>query len=144
MQNMSFEEAVERITREDGRYAPDAYHFVREALDDSAKLFRRPARGRARHVTGKELLEAFRRRALSEFGPMARRVLKTWGLDRTEDVGEIVFNLVGFGVLGKTPEDSRADFENAYSFDSAFAAPFLPDESPAPKTLPPETSGDEP
>lgn len=144
MQNMSFEEAVERITRDDERYAPAAYHFVRESLDDSVKLFRRPSRGAARHVTGQELLEAFRRRALSEFGPMAARVLRTWGLNRAEDVGEIVFNLVGFGVLGKTPEDSRADFEGAYSFEDAFTVPFLPSDNPAPKTSPPETSGDEP
>lgn len=144
MPNMSFEEAVERITREDGRYAPDAYHFVRESLDDSVKAFRRSARGPARHVTGRELLESFRRRALSEFGPMASRVLRTWGLSRTEDVGEIVFSLVGCGALGKTPEDSRADFKDVFSFETAFTAPFLPAESPVPRTSPPESPGDAP
>ena len=54
--------------------------------------------------------------ALREFGFMARVVLETWGVARTEDIGEIVFNMVNHGLLGKTPTDSRADFESGYDF----------------------------
>jgi uncharacterized repeat protein (TIGR04138 family) len=144
MQNVSFEEAVERIIREDDRYAADAYHFVRQTLDDSMTLFKKPEEGLARHVTGQELLVAFRQRALSEFGPMAVRVLRTWGLHRTEDVGEIVFNLVGFGVLGKTPEDRREDFADGYSFDEALLAPFRPSGRTKPEDSPPQPSGEKP
>ena len=57
---------------------------------------------------------------------MALRVLNTWGLKRTEDIGEIVFNLVDSGKLRKTAEDSRKDFSGGYDFADAFAVPFLP------------------
>jgi len=123
---MRFEEAVLRIVEEDPRFAPDAYQFVREALDDGTALFKKTAVGVGRHLSGGELLEAFRRRALSQFGPMSARVLKTWGVTRTEDVGDIVFHLVDIGVLGKTSDDRPEDFQNGYSFDEAFEAPFRP------------------
>ena len=40
--------------------------------------------------------------------------------------GEIVFNMVGEGLLGKTENDSREDFKNVYDFDVVFRQPFLP------------------
>lgn len=57
---------------------------------------------------------------------MALTVLRTWGITRTEDFGEIVFNLVDAGKLRRTEQDTRADFANGYDFHEAFAAPFLP------------------
>ncbi|MDZ4199502.1 MAG: Minf_1886 family protein [Kiritimatiellia bacterium] len=126
MKRISFEEAIERIVREDARFHPEAYRFVREALDDSVRMFRKPVEGVGRHVSGPQLLEAFRKRALEQFGPMSFRVLGAWGVTRTEDVGEIVFNLVDTGALGKTAEDRREDFGGGYSFEDAFVTPFQP------------------
>ncbi len=126
MNPLSFEEAVERICVEDNRYAPEAYRFVREALDTAIRLYEKPRSGRERHVTGHELLEGIRRHALSEYGPMAFRVLTTWGLHRTDDFGEIVFNLVARGVLGRTDKDRREDFSGGYDFFHAFKTPFQP------------------
>ena len=57
---------------------------------------------------------------------MARTVLKTWGINRCEDVGEMVFHLIEVGAFGKTEEDTRDDFANGYDFDDAFHKPFLP------------------
>ncbi len=124
MKPLSFDEAVARITAADTRYDEGAYHFLREALDVTSKLFEKPAKGPGRHVTGPELLEGIRQYALREFGPMARRVLATWGVSRTEDFGEIVFNLVELGVLGHTENDRREDFAAGYRFDRAFLDPF--------------------
>jgi uncharacterized repeat protein (TIGR04138 family) len=39
---------------------------------------------------------------------------------KTEDFGEIVFNLVEAGILGKTDADSREDFRDVFDFDDAF------------------------
>ena len=39
--------------------------------------------------------------AKDEFGPMAKHVLNSWGVRRTQDFGEIVFELVEHGVLRK-------------------------------------------
>lgn len=126
MRKIGFAEAVLQIVAEDGRYQAEAYQFVREGLDFTVKMFNKPSAGPARHVTGRELLEGIRSYALQEYGPMGLRVLNHWGLHTTEDVGEIVFNLVSKGVLGKTDEDRREDFANGYDFTEAFRAPFLP------------------
>ena len=40
--------------------------------------------------------------------------------------GDIVFNLVDFGILGRTENDSLDDFEDGYNFKDAFEQPFLP------------------
>lgn len=128
MAKISFDEAVARIVTADGRYAPDAYRFVKESLDYTIKTQRR-RRSRhtePQHVSGNELLEGIRRHALEEFGPMARTIFEHWGVHRCEDFGEIVFNLVDTGVFGKTDSDSRADFQGGYSFEDAFDKPFRP------------------
>ncbi|MBP7276249.1 MAG: hypothetical protein KBA51_08615 [Kiritimatiellae bacterium] len=122
----TFEDAVQACLRRDDRYAADAYGFVREALDFTLKDLGADRPGHRRHISGKELLDGFRRLALREFGPMALRVLESWGLRRTEDVGVIVFHLVDAGVLGKTPSDSAEEFENRFDFEHAFAKPFAP------------------
>lgn len=131
MRQIDFVGAVERICRKDPRYDSAAYFFLREALDFTVKMLDRPRRGPGRHVTGQELLEGVRRYALQEFGPMALTVLTTWGVKQTGDFGDMVFNLVETGVLGKTSEDKKEDFANGYSFDEAFAAPFKPKSAAA-------------
>ena len=62
--------------------------------------------------------------AIERFGPMARSVLEHWGIERTADVGAIVFALVESGVLIKQDEDSPADFEDVFDFDDAFEVPY--------------------
>lgn len=124
MKKVNFQEALAEILHRDPRYAEEAYHFLREALDFTIKLLDKPVEGPGRHVSAQELLEGIRQFAIKEYGPMALRVLHTWGIRRTEDFGEVVFNMVGSGILGKTDEDRKEDFANGYDFDSAFAKPF--------------------
>ncbi len=132
MQAVDFEEIVDRIQRLDPRYAREAYHFVREALDYTQRKIHKDTRARRsqenRHVTGQQLLEGIREYALEHFGPMAMFVLNDWAVHRCEDFGEIVFNLVdhGHGMFGKTEQDSRDDFKGGYSFRDAFQRPFQP------------------
>jgi len=57
-------------------------------------------------------------------------VFDNWGIRSCEDIGNIVFNLIGAGVFGKTEEDSIEDFKNVYGFEEAFVKPFAP-EKPA-------------
>jgi uncharacterized repeat protein (TIGR04138 family) len=126
MQEVSFEEALEIIHAKDPRYDKDAYLFVREALDFTQKNIGRDTRGRVRHVTGQELVEGIRDYALQQFGPMALTVFEQWGVRNCQDFGEIVFNMVDFGLLAKTDKDNRMDFEGGYDFEEAFRNPFLP------------------
>ncbi len=126
MRETDFSRIIDGIREKDPRYDTDAYVFVREALDFTVKMLDRPQDSNRRHVSGAELLDGLRVYALQEFGPMAITVLNAWGVHTTEDIGEIVFHLVEAGVLGKTEEDSKADFAGVYDFDEAFTKPFLP------------------
>ena len=122
----SFTEVVNNIYIKDPRYSPDSYFFIKEALDFTLKIMKKSNEGPERHITGQELLEGIRKYTIQEFGPIALTVLNTWGIKKTEDFGEIVFNLVATGKLGKTDKDKKEDFADCYDFYDAFAKPFLP------------------
>ncbi len=124
MENLSFKEAVDRIAQQDRRYPPEAYYFVRDGLDYTVKNLKKVPRGMVRHVTGKELSEGLCEFALEEYGPMAHFTLNAWGLKRTEDFGEIVFNLVEAGRLGKTQEDKKEDFAQLFDLYDVLAKPY--------------------
>lgn len=126
MYSAPFLEIIKEIQLKDPRYDSEAYVFVREALDYTSKTLQKPSQGEGKHVSGQELLEGIRGYAIQEFGPMAFRVLKTWGVTATEDFGEIVFNMVGSGALGSTAKDKREDFTEGYDFADAFQKPFMP------------------
>jgi len=128
MQELTFDSTLALILAKDSRYHRDAYLFVKDALDHTQKVVVKESREQLRHVTGQELLEGIRGYALVQFGPMAEMVFAEWGVQRCEDFGEIVFNMVEIGLLGKTEEDSRDDFQNGYNFHEAFRKPFLPAE----------------
>jgi uncharacterized repeat protein (TIGR04138 family) len=113
------EELLGQILKGDQRYAREAYAFVHEALQFTVQRT-----GRKGHVTGRELCEGMCEFALAQFGPLARTVLSHWGVRRSEDVGEIVFNMVEVGLLKKREEDTRADFAGAVNFDEALDRAF--------------------
>lgn len=121
MKHPSTEDILGNILARDPRYAAEAYAFVRAGLDYTVRRLDKP-----RHVSGRELLDGIREFALAEFGPMTKTLLNKWGMQCTEDIGEIVFNMVEAGLLGKTEQDSRADFSNGYDFAEAFCKPFQP------------------
>ena len=65
--------------------------------------------------------------ALEQFGSLSRTVLEYWGIYKTEDIGEIVFNLVEAGLLNKQDSDCKADFANGFNFREAFEESYSPD-----------------
>jgi len=136
MQKIGFAEALDSIVASDPRYHRDAYVFLRDSLDFTTKQQKKVRGTTVRHVSGPELLEGVRQYALKEFGPMVLTVFDNWGIRSTEDVGHMVFNLIGAGIFGKTDEDSLKDFKNIYSFDDAFAKPFAPEPPVASKPRP--------
>ncbi|HEY5653983.1 MAG TPA: Minf_1886 family protein [Pontiella sp.] len=121
-------EIMNPILKKDPRYTLQAYMFVREGLDYTVHKLEKP-----RHVNGQELLEGMREFALKQFGPIAKRVLSEWGINECIDFGNIVFNLVNEGLLGKTEDDTIEDFMGGYDFSEAFIQPFRP-SSPILKT----------
>jgi uncharacterized repeat protein (TIGR04138 family) len=126
MAKINFAEVVEQICEKDLRFSTDAYHFVQEGLNHTLKSLKRGGQGPHRHVSGQELLHGLREFALKEYGPMSKAVLNEWGIKTTDDIGQIVFNLVNASVLGKNDTDSPSDFKNVFTFDDAFVKPFIP------------------
>lgn len=123
MKNRQIDDLLAPILDKDDRYRREAYLFVREGLDHTVRRLEKP-----RHVSGQELLEGMREYALQEFGPVTKRVLSEWGINECIDFGNIVFNLVSEGLLGKTEEDSIEDFMEGYDFHEAFIRPFSPQD----------------
>jgi len=126
MQKIGFAEALDSIVASDPRYQRDAYVFLRDALDCTTKQQKKVKGLSVRHVTGPELLDGARQYAIKEFGPMVMTVFDSWGIHSCEDIGNMVFNLIGAGVFGKTEKDSIEDFKNVYDFEEAFVKPFAP------------------
>jgi uncharacterized repeat protein (TIGR04138 family) len=121
MKNPNIDDLLAPILKKDPRYSAEAYLFVREGLDHTVRKL-----DKHRHVSGQELLEGMREYALKEYGPVTKRVLSEWGITECVDFGNIVFNLVNEGLLGKTDEDSIEDFMEGYDFHEAFIKPFAP------------------
>jgi len=128
MQKIGFAEALDTIVASDRRYQRDAYVFLRDALDFTTKQQKKIKGATVRHVAGPELLDGVRQYALKEFGPLVVTVFDNWGIHCTEDIGNMVFNLIGAGIFGKTEEDSIEDFRNVYDFEEAFVKPFAPEK----------------
>lgn len=142
MQKIGFAEALDSIVATDQRYQREAYIFLRDALDFTTKQQKKAKGTTVRHVSGPELLEGVRQYALKEFGPMVVTVFDTWGIRSCEDIGHMVFNLIGAGIFGKTDEDSIEDFKAVFDFQEAFVKPYAPEKKiearkslPAPKIV---------
>jgi len=137
MQKIGFAEALDSIVASDPRYQREAYIFLRDSLDFTTKQQKKAKGTTVRHVSGPELLEGVRQYALKEFGPMVVTVFDNWGIRSCEDIGHMVFNLIGAGIFGKTDQDSIEDFKAVYDFQEAFAKPYSPEKkAEVPKSLP--------
>lgn len=128
----TFNEKLAQIVEHDPRYAYEAYEFIYQALYHTQQTLGRlpdedappdPSDKRY-HVSGRELVQGICSLALQEFGGMARTVFRVWGINRTDDWGHIVFNLVAHELMSKTNEDTLADFQNLFDFDKVLVEGF--------------------
>lgn len=138
-------QALFDLLQRDRRFKLEAYAFLFEALSyahDTLKLgkegdseenlplprskrsSKHESRRPERHLTGQELCHAIRQYALEQYGYMAKCVLNSWGITRTGDFGEIVYNLIKIGQMRKTKQDRREDFDDVYDFDQALVQEF--------------------
>jgi uncharacterized repeat protein (TIGR04138 family) len=126
MSEKNFPEVIKEIHHKDDRFAKGAYYFIREALDHTLKNLEKANSKNKGHVSGTELLNGIRDYALDRFGPMTMTLMEHWNISKCRDFGDIVFNLVDHGILGRTENDSLEDFDGGYTFKEAFEFPFLP------------------
>lgn len=111
-------DAFADIVAKDPRYHARAYALLMDVVrylsgDDGG-----------RHVTGEEVVDEFRDRALDQYGPLAYTVLTEWGVNATEDIGEMMFNLVDGRRIGRDAADSADAFADGYDFKEAFLEPY--------------------
>ena len=111
-----FYQLVDEIYAQDPRYKPDAYEFLMQGLYFTQKKLKRLG-----HISGRELSGGLRDFAIEQFGPMARTVFSHWGVIQTQDLGNMVYNMINLGMLSKTEEDSLDDFKDVFDFQEAFA-----------------------
>lgn len=115
---------LDELVKKDSRFPYEAYEFLFQALAYTQKSLgkTKPQEGNdpsiEHHVSGRQLIEGIRKFALDEFGLMARCVFDQWGIKRTGDFGEMVFNLVEMGLMSKTDHDNREDFENIFDIQT--------------------------
>src|SRR5271168_3627235 len=124
-----FHAGLAEVVQRDPRFTYEAYEFLFHALHHTQKMLGREppqaaegdaaATDKQYHVSGQELMAGARDLALREFGLMARTVFRQWGIQRTDDFGEMVFNLVEAGLMSKTDGDTRADFHAVFDLDQA-------------------------
>jgi uncharacterized repeat protein (TIGR04138 family) len=99
----------------DSRYTIEAYNFVLNGLE-----FYLTKIGEKRHVTGQELTAGLCEFAQKQFGPLAYRVLTSWGIRESEDFGYLVYNLIECGLMSKRESDSLDDFFNVMNIEDYF------------------------
>ncbi len=138
-------QAMYNLLQSDPRYKFEAYQFVREALayaHEHLQVTEPPPRARKKaapssdeqsppapvsagqHITGQQLCEACRQYGVQQYGYLAGMVLGSWGVHSTSDFGEIVYNLIRIEQMRKSDSDRREDFDEVYSFDTAFEPHF--------------------
>ena len=118
-------DAIARLTERDTRYEPQAYYWLLQSLERLLEKVVDEEKG-LRHVGGEELALSLVSQALDDYGPLAQEVLHLWGIRKTLDFGEIVYALIGAGLLSKTSHDRLSDFDDVCDLDEALTAPFLP------------------
>lgn len=94
------------------RYSPQSYFFVFEVFES---IFHKL--GQQRHVTGQELAEYFLDYGTEKFGPLRDMVFKFWGIKSSEDLGEIVYNLINSNLLKKLATDTKGDFSGIFRIE---------------------------
>ena len=137
---------ISQLAREDGRYGVDAYTFVFEALNHAHTVMEREKKDASDETEAAEIeqlllseeleiadadvdeeieyLEQMAAKSQSSSDEAERHVtgqekcvLNSWGVYRTVDFGNIVFNLIEIGQMKKTDRDKLEDFENVFDFD---------------------------
>ncbi|MCA9104889.1 MAG: hypothetical protein R3B96_05585 [Pirellulaceae bacterium] len=118
------------LLERDRRYPMEAYRFIYDALKfaqedlhmgaDEESEDREEQDLTERHLTGQDLCEAIRRYSLQQYGYMAKVVLNRLGMHCTRDFGNVVYNLIGIGMMRKSRQDRREHFDDVYDFEIVF------------------------
>lgn len=89
-----------------GKYAPDAYEFVTNCVFEQSDSMNPP-----RHLSALEVVQGIQKKLSADFGCLAGEVTAFWQMQTSNDVGEIVFDLIDLRILNAAEDDKRSDFD---------------------------------
>lgn len=110
-------ESFKELRQKYNHYDSESYNFIYESLDYT---LRHLVKDKREHVSAHELLNGCKRYAINQFGCLAKIVLNTWGINTTNDIGEMVFQLVEHDLLGSQESDRIEYFNDVYDFAEVF------------------------
>ena len=117
MEEIDFEsDLFEDLVAKDDRYDAHAYALLMDVIHYLGRD--------GKHMSGADILEEFKERALAQYGPMTYTVLTEWGLSRCEDIGEMMFNLTDAHRVSKDENDTPESFVGGYDFKETFLGPY--------------------
>lgn len=99
---------LSEIAREHGVYAVEAYAFVSEGLAHAAQ---RHTEAGGAHIDAAQLIDGCIDLAAQRYANLGVTVLTSWGLRKSDDIGEITYQMIEAGIFGKQPSDRREDFQ---------------------------------
>ena len=126
---MDFNEALRDILAAHQEYHQDAYRYLYYAANPAAYAEQNtdtPSGNQHKNLNAREFYITFCEILLREYGPMARTIVRYWGLHTTLDIGRATYYLITAGVLSKKKHESLEDFEHLPSLDATLLAPYEP------------------
>ena len=105
-----FDRKVALLAAREPRFNAEVYGFISEAVAFTVSKL-----ARKRHVSAAELLDGIREFGTARFGVVASQVLASWGLTHESQAGEIVYLLIGVGLLRASEDDSPEEFQTGKS-----------------------------
>ena len=118
MEEIDFKsDSFEDLVAKDPRYNARAYALLADVIHYLSGED-------GKHISGEEIADEFKERALDQYGPMTYTVLTEWGLKSCEDIGEMMFNLVEFHRVAKDENDTAESFLGGYDFKETFLGPY--------------------
>ena len=108
-----FTTKLDELCLRDPRFSREAYEVVFASLRIAIERKAKPVPPTCqRHVTAAELVRACEEHARKTWGDDAKEHLATLGLRISSNLGDVVFQLINNGFMGKQAEDDRRDFDS--------------------------------
>jgi uncharacterized repeat protein (TIGR04138 family) len=99
-------EGIHQIVQKQGKYPAAAYVMIYNTLHWLQE------KGQEGHIAGPDLARAVFFYTIDTCGFLAKTVWQQLKLERSEDIGEMVYHLVDANLIGKVPTDNQSDFDN--------------------------------
>lgn len=109
-------EAETRRPDESRLHSLECLQFVRAAIDLTARDTELAAKG---HVTAEGVCRVLLEMSVDEFGAEGKQVLIEWGIERSEDVGLIVYRLLKAGYVKAVVDDPIEKFECLFDLNQS-------------------------